>query len=80
MREPAHREILDRRWPPMERDGQLPRPNRKEVLLWPAMDFHRRARVIGHRDGMPMRRTGGPDLFLPRQLDKVMHGDHNVLA
>ncbi|TAM03087.1 MAG: ribonuclease R [Pusillimonas sp.] len=71
----------ERRIGAMERDGQITRTSKGELVAVSKSEFIA-GRVQGHRDGFGflVRDDEGPDLFLsPREMLKVLHGDR-VLA
>jgi len=74
---PGEREAFARRIAAMERDGQLLRNRKNQLLVAQKLDLVA-GRVEGHPDGygFVIPDDGGEDLFLsPAQMQQVMHGD-----
>ncbi|HYC37573.1 MAG TPA: ribonuclease R [Usitatibacter sp.] len=74
---PEQREGFERRLAAMEREGQVHRNRRGQILLADKAGLIR-GKVVGHPDGFGFLRPddGKDDLFLaPKQMHKVLHGD-----
>jgi ribonuclease R len=75
--DPEEREGIERRIAAMEREGQILR-NRRGQLLIPDKAGLIKGKVVGHPDGFGFLQPedGRDDLFLgPKEMHKVLHGD-----
>ncbi len=79
--QPHEHELFERRLGAMQRDGQILRNRRGDILL-PEKAELIRGRVQGHPDGFGfvVRDDGGPDIFLgPKEMREVLHGDRVIV-